>query len=105
MDFIYTKAAEEALALDLKKDKALIINLAYMVILALTLLYDMMAKEGVHTFRIVLAAVTAWIMFFVYKKTFLRRSRISFLFDIYIRICSNVFRKCIRFLYNNSRIR
>ena len=78
MDFIYIKAAEEALALDLKKDKALIINLAYMVILALTLVYDMMAKEGVHTFRIALAAVTAWIMFFVYKKTFLRRSRISF---------------------------
>ena len=78
MDFIYTKAAEEALALDLKKDKALIINLAYMVILALTLVYDMMAKEGVHTFRIGLAAVTSWIMYFVYKKTFLRRSRISF---------------------------
>ena len=64
--------------MNIKKDKAIRINLIYMVILAVTLIYDLAAKDGKHIFRIVLAAVTAWIMYFVYKKTFLRKSRISF---------------------------
>lgn len=64
--------------MNIKKDKAVKVNLIYMVLLAVTLVYDLMTKEGTHTFRIVLAAVTAWIMYFVYKKTFLRKSRTSF---------------------------
>lgn len=61
-----------------KKDKALQINLIYMAILAITLCIDLTMTGGYRTFRIILAAVTAWIIYFVYKKTFLRKSRISF---------------------------
>lgn len=64
--------------MDLKKDKALIINLVYMAVLSITLVYDVVLKDGTHVFRILLAALTAWIILFVYKKTFLKKSRISF---------------------------
>ena len=62
----------------LSKDKALNLNLLSMVILIVTLIYDFFFESGEKTFRIVLLAVTLWIMYFVYKKTFLRKSRISF---------------------------
>lgn len=60
------------------KDKALNLNLISMVILVITFIWDFFFMNGERTFRIGLLAVTLWIMYFVYKKTFLRKSRISF---------------------------
>ena len=72
------KENKKGFKFSLLKDKAIIVNLLYMLVLAITLIYDLAAKHKEHIFRIGLAAVTAWIMYFVYKKTFLRKSRISF---------------------------
>lgn len=64
--------------MSLLKDKALRLNLISMVILMFTAIYDVMLRSGEKIFRIGLMAVTLWMMYFVYKKTFLRKSRISF---------------------------
>lgn len=64
--------------MSLLKDKSLIVNLITMVILVITAIYDFMFRGGEKLFRIGLMAITLWIMYFVYKKTFLRKARISF---------------------------
>lgn len=64
--------------MSLRKDKALRLNLISMIILIFTAVYDFIFRDGEKLFRIGLMAVTLWIMYFVYKKTFLRKSRISF---------------------------
>lgn len=64
--------------MSLWKDKALRINLISMVILIFTAIYDVIFRDGEKIFRIGLIAFTLWIMYFVCKKTFLRKSRISF---------------------------
>ena len=67
----------------LLKDKAFRLNLISMVILIITAVYDFMFRGGEKLFRIGLIAVTLWIMYFVYKKTFLRKERISFYYTLY----------------------
>lgn len=62
----------------LLKDKALRLNLISMVILIITAIYDFWFRGGEKLFRIGLMAITLWIMYGVYKKTFLRKTRISF---------------------------
>ena len=64
--------------MSLLKDKALRVNLITMVILLVTTIYDFIFRGGEKLFRIGLMAITLWIMYFVYKKTFLRKARISF---------------------------
>lgn len=64
--------------MNLWKYKALRINLISMIILFFTAVYDFLFRNGEKIFRIGLMAVTLWIVYFVYKKTFLRKSRISF---------------------------
>ncbi len=64
--------------MSLLDDKALRVNLITMGILVITAIYDFMFRGGEKLFRIGLMAVTLWIMYFVYKKTFLRKARISF---------------------------
>ena len=60
------------------KDKALIINIITMVILIITAVCNFIFYDGSKLFRIGLMVVALWLMYFVYKKTFLRKSRISF---------------------------
>lgn len=64
--------------MSLLKDKALGLNLISMVILIVTAIYDFIFRGGEKLFRIALMAITLWIMYGVYKKTFLRKTRISF---------------------------
>ena len=64
--------------MNLKKDKALFINLISMGILLISLICNYVSSNGEKAFRIILMAVTLWVVYFVYKKTFLRKSRISF---------------------------
>lgn len=64
--------------MSLLKDKALGLNLISMVILIITAIYDFMFRGGEKLFRIGLMVITLWIMYGVYKKTFLRKTRISF---------------------------
>ena len=64
--------------MSLLKGKALRVNLITMVILLITTIYDFIFRGGEKLFRIGLMAITLWIMYFVYKKTFLRKARISF---------------------------
>lgn len=64
--------------MSLLKDKALGLNLISMVILIITAIYDFIFRGGEKLFRIALMAITLWIMYGVYKKTFLRKTRISF---------------------------
>lgn len=64
--------------MNLKKDKALFINLISMGILLIYLICNYVFSNGEKAFRIILMAVTLWVVYFVYKKTFLRKSRISF---------------------------
>lgn len=62
----------------MSKDKALIINLFTMVVLIVTAICDFIFFNGDKLFRVVLMAVTLWLMYFVYKRTFLKKSRVSF---------------------------
>ena len=62
----------------MSKDKALIINLFTMVALIITAICDFIFFNGDKLFRVVLMAVTLWLMYFVYKRTFLKKSRVSF---------------------------
>lgn len=64
--------------MSLLEDKALRVNLITMGILVITAIYDFMFRGGEKLFRIGLITVTLWLMYFVYKKTFLRKARISF---------------------------
>lgn len=64
--------------MSLLKDKALRLNVISMIILIVTAVYDFIFRDGEKFFRIGLMAVTLWIMYFIYKKTFLRKSRLSF---------------------------
>ena len=64
--------------MSLLKDKALRLNVISMIILIVTAVYDFIFRDGEKLFRIGLMAVTLWIMYFIYKKTFLRKSRLSF---------------------------
>ena len=59
--------------MSLLEDKALRVNLITMVILVITAIYDFIFRGGEKLFRIGLMAVTLWIVYFVYKKTFLRK--------------------------------
>ena len=54
----------------MSKDKALIINLFTMVVLIVTAICDFIFFNGDKLFRVVLMAVTLWLMYFVYKRTF-----------------------------------
>ena len=64
--------------MSLLEDKALRVNLITMGILVITAIYDFMFRGGEKLFRIGLITVTLWLMYFVYKKTFFRKARISF---------------------------
>lgn len=64
--------------MSLLEDKALKVNLITMGILVITAIYDFMFRGGEKLFRIGLITVTLWLMYFFYKKTFLRKARISF---------------------------
>ena len=57
----------------MSKDKALIINLFTMVALIITAICDFIFFNGDKLFRVVLMAVTLWLMYFVYKRTFLKK--------------------------------
>lgn len=64
--------------MNLKKDRPLYINIIFMVVLLITFLYDFMFRSNENVFRIVLVGVTVWIMYFFHKKSFLRKSSITF---------------------------
>ena len=61
----------------MSKDKALIINLFTMVVLIVTAICDFIFFNGDKLFRVILMAVTLWLMYFVYKRTFLKKRRAS----------------------------
>ena len=58
------------------KDKAFIVNIITTIILIITAICNFIFYDGSKLFRIGLMAVALWLMYFVYKKTFLRKSRI-----------------------------
>ena len=64
--------------MSIKENKALLVNLIYMTILLVTFIYKLMIKDNDELFRIILSGVTAWIVYFVYRKSFLKKSEISF---------------------------
>ena len=62
----------------IKENKPLLVNLIYMAVLIITFVYKYAIKDYDELFRIGLAAVTAWIVYFVCKITFLKKSEICF---------------------------
>ena len=60
----------------IKENKPLLVNLIYMAVLIITFIYKYAIKDYDELFRIGLAAVTAWIVYFVCKITFLKKSEI-----------------------------
>ena len=62
----------------IKENKPLLVNLIYMAVLIITFIYKYAIKDYDELFRIGLAAVTAWIVYFVCKITFLKKSEICF---------------------------
>lgn len=74
--------------MEIKKNKALLVNLIYMAILVITFVYKLIIKDNDELFRILLAAATAWITFFVCKKSFLKKSEISFYVILTFSFCA-----------------
>ena len=64
--------------MSIKENKPLLFNLIYMAVLIITFIYKYAIKDYDELFRIGLAAVTAWIVYFVCKITFLKKSEICF---------------------------
>ena len=62
----------------IKENKPLLVNLIYMAVLIITFIYKYAIKDYDELFRIGLAAVTAWIVYFVCKIRFLKKSEICF---------------------------
>ena len=62
----------------IKENKPLLVNLIYMAVLIITFIYKYAIKDYDELFRIGLAAVTAWIVYYVCKITFLKKSEICF---------------------------
>ena len=62
----------------IKENKPLLVNLIYMAVLIITFIYKYAIKDYDELFRIGLAAVTAWIVYFTCKITFLKKSEICF---------------------------
>ena len=60
------------------KDKAFIINVFTTIVLIITSIFNFIFFKGNKIFKIGLIIVTLWLMYFIYKKTFLKKSRISF---------------------------
>lgn len=57
----------------IKKNKPFLVNLIYMVVLIITFVYKYAIKDYDELFRIGLSAVTAWMVYFVCKITFLKK--------------------------------
>lgn len=64
--------------MNLKKDKPLYINIVFTLVLLMTFIYDFIIRANENFFRIVLVGVTIWIMYFVFKISFLNKSTIAF---------------------------
>ena len=64
--------------MNIKKEKTLWLNLIFMLILIITWCWDFFFRNGEKTFRLILITATVWIFYFVYKKSFLRKSEISY---------------------------
>ena len=62
----------------IKENKQLLVNFIYMAVLIITFIYKYAIKDYDELFRIGLAAVTAWVVYFTYKITFLKKSEICF---------------------------
>ena len=72
----------------IKKNKPFLVNLIYMVVLIITFVYKYAIKDYDELFRIGLSAVTAWMVYFVCKITFLKKSEISFYVILSFTICA-----------------
>ena len=59
-----------------------------MVVLIITFVYKYAIKDYDELFRIGLSAVTAWMVYFVCKITFLKKSEISFYVILFFTICA-----------------
>lgn len=62
----------------MKKDnlsKEITLTLGFMVLLALTAIYDMVARGGEKFGRIILIVVTVWVTYFFCRATFLKKSK------------------------------
>ena len=61
-----------------KFSKELIVTFGFMILLALTVVYDFLVKDGQKFPRINLIVVTVWAMYFIWKKSFLKKSKIMY---------------------------
>ena len=61
-----------------KMSKDLVVTLYFMILLALTGVYDIVARDSAKIFRIILIVVTVWTTYFLFKVTFLKKSKIMY---------------------------
>ena len=76
--------------MNFKNNKPMIINIGTTIFLVANLGYDFLKNNNVNYFRILLLIITLWIMYFIYRKTFLRKCRSSF-YLIYIFIIAAMY--------------
>ena len=72
----------------IKENKPLLVNFIYMAVLIITFIYKYAIKDYDELFRIGLAAVTAWVVYFTYKITFLKKSEICFYVILAFSFCA-----------------
>ncbi len=59
-------------------NRPLLINILSTIILLINSIYDYTMNGGINLFRIGIMVITLWIVYFIYNKTFLKKSKISF---------------------------
>lgn len=63
---------------DKKISRELMVTLGFMVLLAITAVYDVIARDSIKIPRIILIVVTVWALYLFFKVTFLRKSKIMY---------------------------
>lgn len=61
-----------------KISSEMMVTLGFMVLLAITAIYDVIARDSIKIPRIILIVVTVWALYFFFKITFLRKSKIMY---------------------------
>ena len=76
--------------MNFNKDKSMTLNIISMIIFFITWIYDFFFRGGGSTFRLILVAVTIWIFYFVYKKSFMRKVELIY-YLVFIFIVASIY--------------
>ncbi len=82
----------------------IILQVAFFVLLGITLAFNIFFQDGNKLFRIILTAVAVIIMKVVFTISFLKKSKASYTATLTFIFFCYVSRQCLQFLYVNKSL-